>query len=129
MSASKLAVLLCAFMACPHLAMAQVVWTAPAAPAVGADIAANTGVVQATLTNPIPNSLGFGYSVAIRGDTLVVGAPRLSLRTVTGCVFPSTPTGLRFTRSGNVVTVMWNATQGAVEYFLEAGTASGARNL
>ena len=71
------------------------------------------------------------YYLRVRGVNAagVGAASNETMLTVTGCALPATPTGLTFTRSGNVVTVMWNATPGAVAYFLEAGTAPGARNL
>ncbi len=74
-SANKLTVLLCAVMACAEAAIAQPAWTAPAAPATGADLAEDATVLRATLENPMPNTLHFGSSVAIDGDTLAVGAP------------------------------------------------------
>jgi hypothetical protein len=49
--------------------------------------------------------------------------------TITGCALPSTPTGLTYTLSGNLLTVRWNAAAGAVEYFLLAGSVSNANDL
>ncbi len=71
------------------------------------------------------------YYIRVRGVAAAgVGtASNEIMLTVAGCAFPSIPTGLTFTRSGNVVTLMWNPAPGAVAYFLEAGTAPGARNL
>jgi hypothetical protein len=71
------------------------------------------------------------YYVRVRGGTAagVGAASNEVMLTVTGCALPSTPTGLTFTRSGNIVTVTWNVAPGAIQYFLQAGTAPGAHNL
>lgn len=45
----------------------------------------------------------------------------------TGPPFP--PTGLRFTREGTALTMVWDPSAGAVEYILEAGSRRGASDI
>jgi hypothetical protein len=49
--------------------------------------------------------------------------------TIVDCTAPAAPTGLSATASGNAVTVSWNASNGANEYVVEAGTATGSSSL
>ena len=65
MSPIKLAIVACAVVLCAQAAVAQV------DPAAALDL-------RTTLQNPEPNTLGFGYSVAGHGDTVIVGAPLLA---------------------------------------------------
>ena len=77
-------------------------------------------------------TIGAGvYYVRVRGVNTAGTGPvsnEVAL-TVGGCGPPSPPTGLTFTASANLVTISWNASAGASEYFLQAGTAPGLSNL
>ena len=86
---------------------------------IGAGTAINATVTPAT------------YYVRVRGVNAGGAGPvsNEGVFTTTGCAFPAVPTGLHFTRNGSVVTVQWNVTPGAVEYFLRAGSAPNNANL
>ncbi len=71
------------------------------------------------------------YFIRVRGVNAGGAGPASNERVfvATGCSLPLVPTGLHFTRDGDRVTVRWDVTPGAVEYFLLAGTAPNTYNL
>ena len=46
-----------------------------------------------------------------------------------GCAAPGTVSPLGYTVNGRQVVLTWNASAGATDYMLEAGTSSGASNV
>jgi hypothetical protein len=48
---------------------------------------------------------------------------------VGGCSPPPAPANFRFTRTGSLVTLLWDPTPGAIDYVVEVGSVVGASNL
>lgn len=70
------------------------------------------------------------YHVRVRGlNTGGVGPVSNELILTAICQPPAVPTGLAYSRDGNLVTVRWHVVSGAAEYFLLAGTSSNSHNL
>lgn len=55
-------------------------------------------------------------------------APSNEVSFTLGCSAPAAPSGLTFTKAGNLLTVSWSAVPGASSYRLRAGTAPGLVN-
>jgi hypothetical protein len=45
------------------------------------------------------------------------------------CTAPAAPGNFRFTRTGSLVTLDWDAAAGASDYLIEVGSTPGASNL
>jgi hypothetical protein len=71
------------------------------------------------------------YHVRVRaGSACGLGAPSNEIVvSVGGCSPPPAPSSFRFTRSGSLVTLNWNAAPGASDYVIEVGSAPGLSNL
>jgi hypothetical protein len=71
------------------------------------------------------------YYVRVRaGSACGLSAPSNEVTvSVSGCAAPPAPTGLRFSRSGSLVTLNWNTVAGASGYVIEVGSQPGARDL
>lgn len=82
----------------------------------------------AIVSGPSQINAAYGINDAgyVAGSAIVNGTPRAVVLVPT---VPAAPTGLFHSVTGSIVTLVWQASVGAVDYIVEAGSVPGARDL